>query len=179
MAIPVEVVNGTIQGIQQNTNLTNLSISIVTAIILGIGLWFNWKQIKETKEALIEQQKVNYVQLLNDLDKDLTERMEKLNQAETVRGAIASATDILNALDRMAHLYHKKTIEIDTMNFFREMFAYGLSLEDWFLEKQIMTQDEIDAGWADFNYWCGREGIKPLPKNELPDQLLKFTEHSS
>lgn len=160
-----------LQEAQNNYVLLGVLASAATAI--GAMVFTYW-QIKESKEALIEQRKVSYVDLLNDIDNDLTDRMDKLSHAGSTDEAVGYSTDLLNVLDRMAHLYHKGTVELDTLNFFHEMFSYGLALENWFIENQVMNQDEVILGWRDFNEWCGRHGVIAVSRDELPQQLLDF-----
>jgi len=52
---------------------TALGISIVTAIILGIGLYINYKTLKNNESVIKDDRNIRYTHLVNDFDKDLTE----------------------------------------------------------------------------------------------------------
>ena len=85
------------------------------------------------------------------------------------------AIDVINALDRMAHLYDKGAITHETIDYFSDIFPLGLALEEWLVDNELMTEDEVRHGsWTEFNEFCGREGMVAMDKEELPTPLLNI-----
>lgn len=175
----IHVVNGTV--IVQNSSgndILNILVSAVTAIILGIGLFLTRREIMNTKDAVKEERKIRYVQLLNEFDKDLTERENKFSEAKTVEDAVGYSIDMINGLDRMVHLYIKEAIELETIVYFEDIFLFGLSLEEWIVKNELMTEDEVLSGnWKEFNEFCSRQGFHAIPQDQLPilqdfDQMI-------
>jgi phosphopantetheine adenylyltransferase len=171
----IHVINGTV--IVQNSSgndVLNILVSIVTAIILGIGLFLTRKEINNTKKAIEEEQKIRYVQLLNDLDRDLTEHEDKFYYAKTVDDVYGYAIGMINALDKIVHLYIKEAIKFETVDYFEDLFLFGLSLEEWLVKNEFMTQDEVlTSNWKELNEFCSRNGFRAIPEEQLPI-LAKF-----
>ena len=99
-----------------------LGLSIVVAIILGIGLFINWKATEASKLATEENSKVRYAQLLRDFDEDFKKILDKGSYIDTTEKAERYAVDYLNMLERIAYLNKKGKIPDDIAEYFSNYF---------------------------------------------------------
>lgn len=140
-------------------------ISIVTGISVAISLMINWKARKE-------ETKIRYIQLLRDFDRDLFGE-EEFN-IKTKDDAENYAIRLLLTLSRIVYLHQKKKVQDDVVDYFRNYFAYGLTIKIWLNKIYPEIGIEDRKKFANFEQWCKQHSIEPAPENDLPTTLKNY-----
>lgn len=144
---------------ESDLSILAIAISAATAITLAITLMLNWKAIKEDS-------RIKYIQIIRDLDNDLFGKEEAL--MNTLEEAETYAIRVLLTLSRIIYLHDAKKLPDDVVDYFRNYFAYGLTIKKWLDDVYPDIGEEDRKKFSEVENWCKKRNIELAPFHDLP-----------
>lgn len=138
-----------------------IGISIVVAIILGSGLFFN---IKTTHT----NNKIRLAQVLRDTDEDFKKILEKGPQLDSKEMVERFIVDYINMCERIARLNIKGNLPDEIADFFEHYFAFALTMNDWQIKHGFRPR------WNYAADWCRTHNITPAAFKDLPNGIQEY-----